>query len=454
MFTFIPDRESKTPVYEQLYRFIRALIRSGEIASGERLPSKRKLAAHLKLSQTTVESAYAQLAAEGYIRSQPKSGYFASALDRCVFPTARRRETALPDEEKAGNACRYDFRTNAVCLDKFPFASWAAVARGVLSTEKPELLDYTHPQGLLPLREEISKYLRSYRGIDARPAQIVIGAGSEYLLSMAVTLLGRQGVYAVENPGYGKTAAVLKNSGAEVCHIPLDEYGLDPAALRESRARVAHVTPSHQFPSGIVMPVSRRAELLSWARERDDRYLIEDDYDSEFRFSGNPIQALQGLDGDGRVLYINSFTKSLAPSMRVSYMILPPELLKRYREIYAYNTCTVPSFEQFTLCEFMKKGLFERHLGRMRKLYKERRDTLIQALSSSALDSVTTIIGQDAGLHFLIRVENGMDEAELVARAKAAGVRVYGLSEYCAEPMPDIDRRTVVVGYSGMATRN
>ena len=198
------------------------------------------------------------------------------------------------------------------------------------------------------------------------------------------------------------------------------------------------------------MPVARRAELLSWANEQSGRYIIEDDYDSEFRFSGNPIQALQGLDAGERVIYINSFSKSLAPSMRISYMILPPHLMDVYREKFVHNSCTVPSFEQHILCEFMKKGYFERHLGRMRKAYKEKRDALIRALTTGALAGKIEIIGQDAGLHFLISVENGMGEAELVRRAKSAGVRVYGLSEYCAGPVPDMGKSTVVVGYSGI----
>jgi GntR family transcriptional regulator/MocR family aminotransferase len=452
MFTFIPDRAAKTPAYEQLYKFIRAAIESAEIASGERMPSKRKLAAHLKLSKTTIESAYAQLAAEGYIKSVPKSGYFVSKLEPLAFSGRQKSSfTYTPGPEDGHESgFLYDFRTDAVSLDLFPFATWASIARGVLSAENSGLLKHTHPQGLPALREEISKYLKSYRGISADPGQIIIGAGSEYLFGMAVTLLGRHGVYAVENPGYNKISAILKNNGAKIVHIHLDSYGLDPAQLRACGARVVHITPSHQFPSGTVMPVARRAELLSWANEQSGRYIIEDDYDSEFRFSGNPIQALQGLDAGERVIYINSFSKSLAPSMRISYMILPPHLMDVYREKFVHNSCTVPSFEQHILCEFMKKGYFERHLGRMRKAYKEKRDALIRALTTGALAGKIEIIGQDAGLHFLISVENGMGEAELVRRAKSAGVRVYGLSEYCAGPVPDMGKSTVVVGYSGI----
>lgn len=447
--TFTP--KSKIPMYEQLYKFIRSEIESGVLEQGEKLPSKRKLSAHLKISTVTVETAYAQLVAEGYLCTVPKSGYFVLPYEG--FRLMKRKSviaTGKPALSETATKYDYDFKTNAVLTDLFPFATWAKLAREVLAQNRNELLNVTHPQGSPELRNEIADHLYKFRGITALPEQIIVGAGSEYLMMLLIQLLGTNSVYALENPGYGKIFKIFQSNGIVTLPINLDEQGLSVTELEKTKANIVHVTPSHQFPLGIVMPVGRRLSLLKWAGKSDDRYIIEDDYDSEFRFTGQPIPAMQGLDHDEKVIYINAFTKSLAPSLRISYMVLPPRLMKIYEENFIFYSCTVPNFEQYTLFRFLNRGYFERHLSRMRKAYKERRDLFINAIAQSRLAPVTDIIGSDAGLHFLMKINNGMSEAELVETASNVGVKLHGLSEYYSRPLAEYPNSTMVIGYSGL----
>jgi GntR family transcriptional regulator/MocR family aminotransferase len=449
MITLLFENKIKVPKYEQLYRFIRKEIENDRLHSNEKMPSKRKLAIHLKISSVTVETAYAQLVAEGYLRTVPKSGYFVQPFESNLLNvTPSTPEMQLPyDKEQV--KYEYDFKTNVVDTNLFPFSTWAKLAREVLSESSNELLNVTHPQGSYALRKEIADYLYNFRGIKAMAEQIVVGAGSEYLMGLMIQLLGRKSIYAVENPGYHKIYKIFTSNDVTTVPVSLDEQGLSINKLRETSANIVHITPSHQFPLGIVMPVRRRISLLNWANESSDRYILEDDYDSEFRFSGHPIPALQGLDHSGKVIYINAFTKSLAPSLRISYMVLPPKLLEIYQKNFMFYSCTVPNFEQYTLSKFMSRGYFERHLSRMRNAYKERRDLLITAVHRSKLSESVDIIGSDAGLHLLMHIKNGLDEAQLVAKAKAVSVRVYGLSEYYSFPAQDYPQGTVVIGYSG-----
>jgi GntR family transcriptional regulator/MocR family aminotransferase len=450
MFTLIFDDNSATPKYEQLFKLIKKEIETGGFKANEKLPSKRKLALHLKISPVTVETAYSQLVAEGYLRTVPKSGYFVQSLENGLLNFEERSFQIPLSEQTTKEKYAYDFKTNVVDTTLFPFSTWAKLGREVLSGSSNELLNVTHPQGSYLLRQEIAQYLYHFRGIKTTAEQIVVGAGSEYLLGLIIQLLDRKSVYGIENPGYYKTSKIYHCHDIKTIPIPLDEQGLSIKSLKKTSANVVHITPSHQFPLGIIMPVSRRISLMNWANEDDNRFIIEDDYDSEFRFTGQPIPALQGLDRFGKVIYINSFTKSLAPSLRINYMVLPPKLLKIYRQKFMFYSCTVPNFEQYTLSKFMNRGFFERHLFRMRNAYKERRDLFITGILSSKLAPHVEIIGQDAGLHFLMRVENGMDESQLVSTAKQANIRVYGLSEYYHFPDKNCPQSTVVIGYSGL----
>ena len=437
----------RTPLYQQLYQNIRRQIESGELSPGEKLPSKRQLADRLKISQNTIAAAYAQLTDEGYIISKPRSGFYVAAM-MDMFDSAPLPGALPAQPTKAHPEWHYDFKTNTVDGRIFPFPTWARISREVLASGDRELLESVEPQGYYPLRHAIADYVRQYRGVRCTPEQIVIGAGSEYLIGLVVQLLGRNLSYAVENPNYNKIYRVLKINGASVQLIPLDYQGVDLDVLASTDTQILHLTPSHHFPLGIVMPVGRRLSLLKWAAEAPNRYLLEDDYDSEYRFTGKPVPALQGLDRDGRVIYFNTFTRSLSPSMRISYMILPPELLSRYQSTLSFYSSTVPRFDQHTLHQFIAGGYYERHLNRTLRLYRSRRNAMINCIKHLPIADRITIGGEKAGLHLLLHLDPSLSAEELTANAAKVGIRVYNLSEYYIgdkTPLPD---NTLIMGYS------
>lgn len=449
MLTPVLDSASPMPLYEQIYRHIRREIESGSLPAGSRLPSKRALAAHLEVSVVTVEGAYGQLLAEGYLRSEPKRGFFVRTPELAGprQPFSAPYHPPVPTAPSSGTL-EYDFATNAVDTAHFPFSTWAKLMREVLSQQDSDLLSSPPPQGVPELREAIVRYLHDFRGIQASAEQVVVGAGSEYLTSILLQLLGQDGGWAVEDPGYRKFYRILSHAGALACPIPLDGQGMRTDALHWSGARVAHITPSHHFPLGTVMPVARRQALLAWASEAENRYLIEDDYDSEFRYDGRPIPALQSLDTRERVVYMNTFTKSLAPSLRIGYMVLPPHLLERYQKEFLFYSSTVPSFEQYTLARFLSRGHFERHIRRMRNTYRLRRDSLLAAAKAAGITRLGHFSGAEAGLHLLFRAPGGPSEEELVQAAARAGVGVYPLSYYCLTPPEPDHVPTLMLGYA------
>ena len=450
MLTYHLDPHSEQPLYEQLYRAVRADIMSGALAGGERLPSKRQLAANLRVSQITVETAYGQLLAEGYIASEPRRGYFVQA--QLAVPSPIKAAPAAPSAQPAPSpdtGCLYDFRTNIVDNGCFPFSTWARLSRSVLSEYSDRLLRATDPCGAAELREQIARYLRDFRGINISPDNILVGAGSEYLMQLVIQLLGRDRVYGLENPGYRKLYQIFAATETAVKPLPLDKNGLRVDELAKSDASVVYLTPSHHFPLGTVMPVQRRLEILRWASAAPDRYIIEDDYDSEFRYASRPIPALGELDRAGRVVYVNTFAKSLAPGLRIGYLVLPDALMARYRERFSLYSSTVPSFEQHTLAAFLRTGAFERHISRSRKVYQARRDALLAALARELADLPHEVSRSEAGLHLLLHMRNGMRERELIERAAAVGVRVYGLSAYYTPPVTP-PKATLVLGYAGL----
>ena len=452
MLTYHLDPHSKTPLYEQLYRAVRADIMSGTLAGGTRLPSKRQLAANLRVSQITVETAYGQLLAEGYIVSEPRRGYFVQKQLTVPAQTQAPKAAAPHTHAAPADDCKYDFRTNIVDTECFPFATWARLSRSVLSEYSDRLLRATDPCGVAELREQIARYLYDFRGINISPDNILVGAGSEYLMHLVIQLLGRDRVYALENPGYRKLYQIFDVSGVAVRPLPLDKSGLRADALAASDASVVYLTPSHHFPLGTVMPAARRMEILRWASAAPDRYIIEDDYDSEFRYASRPIPALGEMDRAGRVVYVNTFAKSLSPALRIGYLVLPDALMARYHERFSLYSSTVPSFDQHTLAAFMRTGGFERHISRSRKVYQARRDALMAALDRELADLPHEVSRSEAGLHLLLHMRNGMLERELIERARAVGVRVYGLSAYYTPPVKP-PKATLVLGYAGLTER-
>ena len=356
--------QDKTPLYDQLYRYVVARIRSGELTEGERVPSKRALAEHLGVSLTTVEKAYGLLTAEGYLEALPRSG-FRVASSLAAIPAPAPRRMAVERRREALDEC---FSTAAVDTSVFPFSTWAKLSREAVY-ENPELLQRGEGQGDWPLRDALADFLHQYRGVDCTPEQVVLAAGLEGIMWILLQLLPRA-VFGLEDPGYGSLRRLLDNLGREWAPVAVDDRGVAIQALEASGADVAYVTPSHQFPLGITTPAGRRSELLRWAYARPGRYLIEDDYDAEFRYASRPIPAMQGMDVGGRVLYVGTFSRTIAPSIRVAYLILPPELLEVYHNRFGHASATVSRFEQEALCRFLTSGAYGRHLRRVGNLYR------------------------------------------------------------------------------------
>ena len=438
MLTYELKKSPGVPLYEALYRCIRGDILSGALPPGEKLPSKRALAQNLEVSKITVETAYNQLLSEGYIRAQEKVGYFVEAVERHAQP----QPGGQPRQPETKREYLLDLTANGT--EHFPFSVWSRLQREVMLDYGEKLLLPLPNQGIPELRQAIAAHLAAFRGMHVDPETILIGAGTDFLYNLLIQLLGRDKVYAVEEPGYGKIRKVYGAAGVDCVIAPMDEKGVRPEAL--TGADVLHLSPSHHFPSGLVTPVSRRMELLSWARA--GKWIIEDDYDSEFRFDAHPKPTMQSLDGQGRVIYMNTFSKSLAPSIRISYMVLPPALMAEFQQKLGFYSCTVPSFEQYTLARFLSRGHFEKHINRMRKFYKNRRNTVVSLLENCAFSQRLTILEQDAGLHFLLKVDTAYTDRELTEKLEESGIRVKALSDYYHERRQDM--HCLVVNYSGL----
>ena len=305
--------------------------------------------------------------------------------------------------------------------------------RKVLNTPHENLLKSQPLHGTLELREAICKHLKSFKNIEAVPEQIVVGAGTEMLYSFIVHLLGNEKIYAVENPGYKKIAQIFEMNGANIKHIPIDKNGLNIEALKETNASVVHVTPSHHFPTGIVMPVKRRMELLFWAQEKNERYIIEDDYDSEFRFTGKPILPLLCASKNENVIYINSFSKTLSPSFRICYMVLPKKLSEKFNSKFNFCSCTVNSFEQYALADFIKEEHYSKHIIRMKNYYRNLRNELIFKIENSELKNFIKIHEENSGLHFLLSINSKFSGKTLETRLKKNGIKISALKDFFYE---------------------
>lgn len=454
MLTYSFENRGKDSLYEFLYKSIRDDILSGKLGKQEKLPSKRALAEHLGISTITVENAYNQLMAEGYIYSKAKSGYYVSPIESPkIYIAADKSIYAGAGEKDAEKVYHTDFTNNAATQESFPFIAWARLMRQTMSDKKEQLIMNSPSVGVRELRIAISDYLFQFRGMRADPECIVIGAGTEYLYSLIIQLLGRDKKYALEDPGYRKIAQIYKANNVSYDYIPLDSEGVDKKALEKSSAQVLHISPSHHFPTGIVTPVSRRYELLSWAGEKEDRYIIEDDYDSEFRFTGKPIPSLQSIDTLDKVIYINTFSKSLASTIRISYMVLPKVLMERYKNELSFYACTVSTFEQYTLASFISQGYFEKHINRMRNYYRTQRDSVMTAVRNHPCYNKVRIKEEDSGLHFLMHIDTKLSDEELTLTARSRGVNLSFLSHYyhISETAP---QHTLIINYSGLGKEN
>ena len=506
MLTYDLRSRGTSSLYEFLYQSIREDIARGRIPCGTKLPSKRNLAQHLDIGVATVTAAYDQLITEGFVRTEQRRGYFVEDVSefRCkpvtpqvkdsssedgtsvgaecgaqdaaagVFaahgaqdarfddasagPNSRHRETARSSADTASDAPAaetphaierardpeyfVDLKANRTSVSLFPATVWGRYMREALSLPSDNLLRSIPFNGLPELRRAIASYLRRTRGMDVSPDCIIIGAGSEYLYGRLLQMLGPTTTFAMENPGYRKFAAISKAFGNPWRPVPIDESGLLVDELEESGADVVHVSPANHFPTGIVMPIKRRLELFEWANRARKRYIIEDDYDSEFRYSGRLIMPLFADDASDKVIYLNAFSKTMVPSLRISYMVLPPKLLARYVDTMSFYSCTVSSFEQYALARFIDEGHLERHINRTRNFYRRQREAVLREIAQSPLAEISHVEERNAGTHFLLYVRTSLTHNQVRQRGAEQGLNISLFNDYLLRDGDGLSERT------------
>lgn len=444
------ESNPETPIYIQLYEQIKNEINSGYIQPFSKLPSIRKLAEHLKLSRTTIEAAYQQLAAEGYINSAPKVGYYVNGVELTRYGTSIRQSSPyeLLAEKGAGNP-KYDFSSDRLDEDSFDFNLWRRYVNKALKDRK-RLLTYGSYQGEMELRLEIARYVHSSRGVICEPSQVVVGAGVQSLLQILAGLLTPQyGPIGFEEPGFRQARHVFTDHGFEIIPIKIDKDGINVELLSRSQARVVYVSPSHQFPMGAAIPISRRVQLLNWAHDQGG-LIIEDDYDSELRYLGRPIPSLQGLNQGTSVIYLGTLSKTMLPSLRISYMILPLDLIPAYQLKGKQYNQTSSKIEQLALAAYMRDGWLEKQVRHLRKIYARKNQLLIEAIESIMKNKVR-ILGKEAGLHILLEVQASVSPEELARFAEDAGVRVMPITNFFME---EVSKKPplVLLAYGGIPT--
>lgn len=447
MLTYDMEKRGKTPGYKYLYQCIKADILDGRLSPDEKLPSKRTLAEHLGISVVTVMNAYELLTAEGYIYSKPKKGYYVIPI-KAQKPSVSNANTGERSEDTQTG---FDFSGRGFAAGQFPFSVWARLMRRTILDYEDELLRPLPFNGAKALRQAVCDYLYHQRGMSVQPEQMIIGAGTEYLYTLIIQLLGKEKCFAVENPGYTKIPRIYEMNGVRTEYVDIDKKGISPQGLIDCGAEVVHISPCHHFPTGITMPADRRHDLLNWADETGG-YIIEDDYDSEYSRL-TPTENLFTTDKNGRVIYLNTFSRTIAPSIRISYLVLPPELMKLYREKMKFLSCTVSGFEQYTLAAFISEGYFERHINRMRRYYKSLEKEVISVIRNSGLDSRVQIIENSSGLHFLMKLDTELSDSELRELMRKNGISGSFLSDYLCKP-DKAQEHIIIVNYSNFNLDN
>lgn len=543
MLTLELHKNKSTPLYMQIYSYIKSEVLARRLKAGNKLPSKRALAAQLGISTITIEGAYGQLMAEGYIYAKAKSGYYISPLesiqqaddsaadffqhntlgDAQLFSGPEKisyesgytdnmpgasgtvnmaglsnspstsgifvpsslqstntalshasseissrpsiTSTSMPSsstisskgrmshESTAQTSCAtIDLSSNNILPESFPFSIWTKLMRHTMSENQALLLTKSPTAGIYSLRCAIAEHLLRFRGMHIQPEQIIIGAGTEYLYELIIKLIGRDKIYCVEDPGYHKLQRIYTDNGACCFSLPIDQQGMSVTALNAVRCDVIHISPSHHFPTGIITPVSRRYELLGWATS-GQRYIIEDDYDTEFRLVGKPIPSLFSMDMSSKVIYMNTFSKSLTSTIRISYMVLPMPLMEEFNRRLGYLSCTVSTFEQYTLAEFINQGYFERHINRMRNNYKKLRQLLLKELLAHPEHDKIKILQQASGLYFLLKINTTLSDRDLRSRLQQNGVHLQSLQHYYQNRQA-APEHTFVVNYSSLTEKD
>ena len=412
------------------------------------------LAKNLNVSTITIENAYSQLAAEGYIYSIPKSGFYVTDISSdFIEPQPPKTVKQHEMREEKQNAYFADFVSNSTAENAFPFSIWTKLIKEVMAENSKELLSRSLSNGVYALREAIAGYLYQFRGMDVEPERIIIGAGTEYLYGLIIQLLGYDRCYAVEDPGYQKISRIYEAQNVTCKFVAMDESGINIEALEQSGADILHISPAHHFPTGLVTPISRRYELLSWASRQEERYIIEDEYDSEFRLVGKPVPTLESIDVGENVIYINTFSKSLSSTIRISYMVLPERLMKRYNEKLSFYACTVSNIEQYTLARFIKEGWLEKHINRMRNYYREQRDRILACIRKHINPEKIRIREENSGLHFLLEIDTKYSDERLRKNAEANGIHISFLSQYYRNP-ENARYHTLIINYSGIVAED
>ena len=440
------DSRSKIPLYLQVYEFYKEKIVQGEFKSGEKLPSKRQLSETLGISINTVSKAYYLLEEEGFINPKERSGYFVEQLNNSFSKKVPTKvyENSTTETFKA----KYDFSSSSIDTELFPYYTFSKLYKEVIESENENILINSETNGKLEFRKSISKYLRETRGLDTNPENIVISSGMEYLFEIIFYIFSNDKTFGIENPGYDILPSMIESRGFDFKSINISKEGIDISSLLKSNIDLLCVTPSHQFPTGNIMSINNRLEVLNWANSKTSRYIIEDDYDSEFKYVGKPIDPLKKLDTKDKVIYLGSFSKSLAPSLRISYMILPSSLIKILKEDAPFFICSVPVIEQIVMAKFIGNGHFERHLNKMRRIYKKRRELLIENLSKK--NKVLDISGADSGLHIVVEFETDKTDEEILEKAKDKGIKIQSLSEFFNDKN-STSKSKFLLGFGGLS---
>ncbi|MCR4742330.1 MAG: PLP-dependent aminotransferase family protein [Treponema sp.] len=441
--------QSQGPLYKSLYSHILADIQGGRLKAGEKLPSKRSLARNLGISTISIENAYDQLISEGYIYTLPKKGYFVAELE--IFNQIKNPENNfnLEKVERESKKWAFDFSSNRMENSSFPFSIWARLLRETISNKEKELMEVSPCGGIKDLREAIASHLESFRGMTVNPDQIIVGAGTEYLYGLLIKLLGNDKIYCIENPGYKKLSKIYESNGALSIPVDMDDKGLSVEELRKSGGQIAHISPTHHFPTGICMLASRRYEMLAWANESEERYIIEDDYDSEFRNKGKPIPSLFSMDAFGKVIYMNTFSKSLSSTIRISYMILPEKLTNLFYQKLSFYSCTVSTFEQYTLAAFISQGYFEKHINRMRLHYGRKRSRVIELIKNIFTQEECRIIENDSGLHFILEFNSKKSDQKLKDDLQQEGIHISSINDFDMNGIKE-DQHKFILNYSNI----
>ncbi|GAB6108552.1 MocR-like pyridoxine biosynthesis transcription factor PdxR [Fusibacter bizertensis] len=437
----IDFNQSNTPKYKQLYEHLKREIEMGNLKNNEKLPSVRLLSQTLKISKATIENAYNQLLLEGYIESRNKSGYYVIDFEKNELESLRHNVIrATPAKAKKQVLRRYN--SDGTEESAFSFIEWKKALNRVLEYEKQTLLSYGDVKDELELRDEIARFVRQSRGVVCKSEQIVIGAGIQYLFGViAAAFRTIENRIAFEYPGFSKGMYIFEDYGYQMKKIPLQDDGIDIKLLEHSKSNLVYVSPSHQYPTGSVMGIKKRLQLLDWAY-KNNGYIIEDDYDSLLRYEGIPVPALQGLRGGEHVIYVGSFSKLLIPALRISFMIVPESLLQIFDLLLPRYSQSVSKIEQLALANFMSEGAFERHIRRIRKIYGKKNQILIEAFKVCEYKEVT-LIGKGSGLHVTLSLNKGVDVNALIDACVAIGISLEAIAGYK-------EGNIVVFSYSGV----